>query len=750
LEWTSPNLGTEVYGLTTADIDDDGVIEIVAGCSVSNIMEDNLFVYSYQGGTYSQEWSYALTTTLGYLGIFNIAVGDVDDDGEKEIVAATYENELFQNDPPVNPIPPNPRPQGGFGGRFYVFSNTGGLPEWQSDDFGEWIMGLGVADTNGNGQEEIVITTYISTVYVFSYNGITGIYNNRWSEDNSALALTVGDIDDDNIAEIVVSSWEQILIYNNAGPPFDYYEIWASNDLDSMIYGRGNGIVDSDSINDVLTGTVYRFYAHGFDGSTYVEKAESDNIGAMESIGSADLDNDGLNEVLLGTVNGSVMVTAFDGTSLVTEAVISLSTRAITHLGVGDVDNDGDEEIIAIEGHTNTQWNQNFIFRSASSDAVVYIIGYSGSSYEVEEQIDIDVGGAFCSEIGDVDGDGIPEILLGGTGYDEVNEDPFVGQIEVVDYDEALSQYEVVWESYYFDNWVMGVAIGDADGDGDVDIITEDRDDDGNDLLRLFQYNGATYVEHDSIFIESENYALDLGDCDNDGANEIVLKGIFSGLLEVFGRSGSEYVPEWGTDEYTTFIDECFAISSIRQGGNEYLIFGELGVFIFEQNAGSYSQIWHSAEVPASIKVLHISDIDVSPGNDIIGSSGGYNFIYGEGGTGPFAHLLISSNNVTIGENVQFDGSQSQGSGALEYFFDFGDGTNSSWVATPVVYHSYSSEGLYHATLKVRDTGMVESPLSPEVSVTVNIDVTIPVAVIDSITPNPANEGESVSFSGHG
>ena len=43
--------------------------------------------------------------------------------------------------------------------------------------------------------------------------------------------------------------------------------------------------------------------------------------------------------------------------------------------------------------------------------------------------------------------------MLGGTGYDEVNEDFLVGQIEVVDFNGA--SYSVVWESYYFDNWVI-------------------------------------------------------------------------------------------------------------------------------------------------------------------------------------------------------------------------------------------------------------------------------------------------------
>lgn len=750
LEWTSPDLGSDLYGLTTADVDDDGAIEIIAGTSVSDILEDNIFVYYWTGSTYAQEWSYALTTTLGYLGLFHVAVGDVDGDSDKEIVFGSYENEMLQNDPPVNPVPPNPRPTGQFGGRFYVFGYDGvsGDPEWQSDDFGEWIMGLDVGNTDSDMDLEIVVTTYFGEIFIFSYNGIA--YTSDWQSDGlSAYTSTVGRVDDSPYESIIISSWESISVYQSSGA--FYQEAWTSPQLDSFVYGLGTGDISGDGmIEEILTGTNYRFYAHNHDGSTFVVAFESNNIGAMESICTADLDDDGVREIFFGTNNGSVMVASFVGSLVSFEDMISLSDRTITHLAKGDVDDDGTQEIIAVEGHTSTSWNENFVFRSAGNDAVVYIIEHDGTDYNIEDQINVGVGGAFCMEVGDADDDDIPEILLGGTGYDEVNDDPFVGQIEVIDYD--AGGYEVVWESYYFNNWVMGVAIGDTDSDGNNEIITEDYDDDlGTNVLRLFRYNGATYSEIDTISIDSENFALDCGDCDSDMDLEIVSKGIFGGSMQMFARSGATYVEEWSNSQYTTFIDECFAISNIRAGGKEFLIFGELGVFIYEYVSGNYVPIWVSEEVPASIKTLYVDDVDSSLGMDIIGSSGGYNFIYGEGAVQgqPIAVLSVSNDQIKVGELVKFDGSLSQGLGELEYFFDFGDGTNSGWISTSIVYISYSSEGTFTATLRVRDETMTQSPLD-SVEITVIKGNQKPMAIIDSITPNPANEGSLVSFAGHG
>ncbi|UCG69873.1 MAG: PKD domain-containing protein [Thermoplasmata archaeon] len=756
LEWTSPDLGSDLYGLTTDDIDNDGVVEIIAGASVEEIFEDNIFVYSWQGSSYEDEWSFALTTTLGYLGLFNIAVGDVDGDNFKEIVIGSFESEVIANDPPVNPIPPNPRPNGQFGGRFYVFgySDGSGALEWQSDDFGEWIIGLCVNNTDDDSDLEIIVTVYLGEVYVFGYLALA--YTQEWQSNGlSAYALTTGWIGHPFYSRIVISSWEKIIVYENSMGCYE--EVWSSPDLDSFVYGLGIGDVDGDPIfYEILTGSNYRFYIHGSENiGSYVVEAESNNIGAIECICGADLDSDGLNEIYLGTGGGEVMVMEFNRVTWAVVDTISLSTITITHLAISDVDGDGVKEIIAVEGHAYVSWNENFIFRSSGGDSVVYIASYSGSGYTVENQITVDTGATFACDVGDVDEDGISEILLGGTGYDAANEDPFVGQIRVVDYDG--SGYNVVWESQFYREWNMGVAIGDVDEDGKNELLGEDSYVDGNDedryILRLYEWNGNTYVQDDTIEIDSENYALDIGDSDNDGTLEMVTKGIFSGALEVFGNNSQDettiYTQEWSTGAFTTFIDECISIASLIEGGAEYLIFGELGVFIYEFSEGTYQQIWHSPEIPASVKNLYVEDVDYYSGYEIIGSSGGYNFIYGDDKR-PIAVLNVNDDTVEIGDTVRFDASQSTGETELEYFLDFGDGGSIGWTSSAFMVHGYYSEGTYTASLRVRDSLMVECKDASTVKITVLPLNSKPIAYIDSISHDLALKGQKVIFEGHG
>ena len=70
----------------------------------------------------------------------------------------------------------------------------------------------------------------------------------------------------------------------------------------------------------------------------------------------------------------------------------------------------------------------------------------------------------------------------------------------------------------------------------------------------------------------------------------------------------------------------------------------------------------------------------------------------------PAAMLDIDKANPWINEIVTFDASASSDDGRIDYyFFDFGDGSNSSWTPLSVITHKYTEEGVYNATLIVMD-----------------------------------------------
>jgi hypothetical protein len=110
------------------------------------------------------------------------------------------------------------------------------------------------------------------------------------------------------------------------------------------------------------------------------------------------------------------------------------------------------------------------------------------------------------------------------------------------------------------------------------------------------------------------------------------------------------------------------------------------------------------------------SPTSVAPFKFIISSENGGNIILYNGSEifpistkepienplGPLAVLYPSKTTVKRGEEVTFNGSDSLGVD-LDYFFDFGDGKNTSWTSDFIVKHVYRKKGTYFARLKVRD-----------------------------------------------
>ncbi|NIS11692.1 MAG: PKD domain-containing protein, partial [Thermoplasmata archaeon] len=117
----------------------------------------------------------------------------------------------------------------------------------------------------------------------------------------------------------------------------------------------------------------------------------------------------------------------------------------------------------------------------------------------------------------------------------------------------------------------------------------------------------------------------------------------------------------------------------------------------------------------------------------------------------PTAVLTVDNNAPDKGEEVNFDGTSSFDTDGVvsQYLFNFGDGVNSGWVSTAMVKHAYTKEGVYTATLKVRDDEGAESEMD-SVQLSVVDTNEPPTATILSIDPNPAYVGDDITFEGSG
>ncbi|NVB40546.1 VCBS repeat-containing protein [Pseudenhygromyxa sp. WMMC2535] len=193
-----------------------------------------------------------------------------------------------------------------------------------------------------------------------------------------------------------------------------------------------------------------------------------------------DVDDDGLPEIVAGTASNELVIISHDGLVQSQVAIAWLSSYR-TSFGLADFDNDGDVEIYL--GNALLSHEGEVIFRKSDEPLNYYhasvaadldadgdlelVVGRSafhhdGSVYYQHEDIE-----ASHAQVGDLDGDGLPEVLLSGqAGLSLLEHDgsqTFVHQTPGGDLPVS-------------NNWRRPAAIHDFDGDGFAELAVSSAD----------------------------------------------------------------------------------------------------------------------------------------------------------------------------------------------------------------------------------------------------------------------------------
>lgn len=251
LLWSIHNPEHGVMGLAVADVDADGVPEVLWGAGWTSSGDDVLFVADAKSKTIKWE-------SLDLDGWMSVAAGDLDGDGRAELVVASS------------------RSHSGYAGAVITVFDaiTGAEERVITVGYSSWEGQIAIAQLDGDAAKEIAIKTEYS---IRVFDGVTGVA--EWTSAGSLLGMVVANVDGDPVDEIITRSGDMLIVLHGA-----------SNIVQSSRLFNGRALaaadVNGDGAQDIVAATSSTLYLLAGNLTTIVEKAQSKvGLGAATSAG---------------------------------------------------------------------------------------------------------------------------------------------------------------------------------------------------------------------------------------------------------------------------------------------------------------------------------------------------------------------------------------------------------------------------------------------------------------------------------
>ncbi|RLI43787.1 hypothetical protein DRO69_08855 [Candidatus Bathyarchaeota archaeon] len=568
-----------------------------------------------------------------------------------------------------------------------------------------------VYDFDKDGKNELVVATYGppgdpyggGRVYIIRSNG--AIVRGWPFITPSAISGTpaIGDLNNDGTPELVVSDWHHVYVLHfdgsvAAGWP-KHFGFWVGQTptLSDL---------DGDSFLEIILSTDRgRIYAWNYDGSS-VDGWPVTLSGADKTSGVAvgDTDNDGYIEIVVNTENNKTYILNHDGSVADgwPQYIPSVSWWASVNRppALADLNGDGYLEIIRDAGDK------------------LHVLQHDGTLLSGWPK-NIESYGNNAFSLGDLDSDGLPEIVFGRHSYDFAYLYALNGDgSDVVGWPISLP-YPIQ----------TPCVIADINSDSTQEVIV--RGD--KDKIYIFNSDGSSvegWPKTIKDFHHSGTYSPSplVTDLDGDGDIEIVALSFFNSIYvwDLPGAHDPSKIewPMFQHDERHTGLyvqplppvanftwspsipkvgeSVTFDASSSTPNGGEIVSYewdfgdrhhvsGKIvshkytssGTFTVTLNVTDSEGLWDVEQKQIQVVQPH----------------------------GPKAEFTAIPETANVGELVKFDASASlpgwNGTHEIpitEYRWDFGDG-NKTTTSNPIAYHSFSSSGNYYVTLTVYAPG---------------------------------------------
>ncbi len=337
------------------------------------------------------------------------AVGDLDNDGNDEVVAVSKD------------------------GKFYAWEANGSLmPGFPVTKGGTFYSGPLLIDLDGDDHLDIVAGSYSDNkVYVVDYTGVDRpgwpvTATSRWYGSPSS-----GDIDNDGIPEIVYAGFDSLLhVWNGDGTEVAGFPARLNS---TCWVSAAVGNIDGDNRPEIVVpvsgGSVFAF---NDDGSTVAGFPLNLGVVLKSSPSMADLNGDNRPDIVFGANDGRIYAIDGSGANLAGFPVTPGGTISGSPV-IGDITGDGQPDIIV----------------GSSNGNACYLNGYDRNGQILRNfPIPGEATGQITSSaaIGLFDSDASMEIAIGIKATSGNN-------LMVIDYKENASALNLIWPVFGKDIW---------------------------------------------------------------------------------------------------------------------------------------------------------------------------------------------------------------------------------------------------------------------------------------------------------